>query len=73
MAVLAAHCSIVDGQMRFENPVELQIEEAGQGILDNSKVCPLLPITVLQVGRGRDGNMTLLGPEDFGCTINYIQ
>jgi hypothetical protein len=61
-AILAADCSIVNNQMQFVNPVELEINDAGGLTFSGNK----LDATPLVVGRGRDGNMTLLSPEDLG-------
>ena len=61
-AILAAECSIVNNQMQFVNPVELNIDDAGRVTFSGSK----LEATPLVVGRGRDDQMTLLNPEDLG-------
>lgn len=56
-AILAAHCSIVDGQMRFMNPVELEIEDV-EGLTVTSEDDLLFPKPFV-VGKGQDGEMTL--------------
>ena len=61
-AILAEECSIVSDQMQFKKAVELIIDDTGGLSFRGTKLKP----TPLVVGRNKDGNMTLLSPEDMG-------